>query len=138
METLAIDADTSDFSPHQVVAPDEARDAMGSDATEQDASSIDAARSKFLSAEVFDSGDVPSSDNLLQICIVFLCPVQSNASQLPCICRVCVCVCVCPQPCTGSSTGRGADPCAGPTRVGGGAYNLPSYMYMNLHIYLYV
>merc|ERR1719276_118142 len=67
VETHAIDADTSDFSPHQFIAPDEARDPMGSDDNEQDAASNDAARSKILSAEVFDSEDVPSPDNFLQI-----------------------------------------------------------------------
>jgi len=67
VETHAIDADTSDFSPHQFIAPDEARDAMGSDDNEQDAANNDAARSKILSAEVFDSEDVPSADNFLQI-----------------------------------------------------------------------
>merc|ERR1719160_678370 len=66
-ETHALDADTSDFSPHQFIAPDEARDPMGSDDNEQDAASNDAARSKILSAEVFDSEDVPSPDNFLQI-----------------------------------------------------------------------
>lgn len=54
VETRAIDADTSDFSPHQFIAPDEARDPMGSDDNEQDAASNDAARSKILSAEVCD------------------------------------------------------------------------------------
>merc|ERR1719146_434209 len=67
VETHAIDADTSDFSPHQFIAPDEARDPMGSDDNEQDAANNDAARSKILSAEVFDSEDVPSPDNFLQI-----------------------------------------------------------------------
>merc|ERR1719473_1119650 len=66
VETHAIDADTSDFSPHQFIAPDEARDPMGSDDNEQDAASNDAARSKILSAEVFDSEDVPSPDNFIQ------------------------------------------------------------------------
>ena len=54
VETHAIDADTSDFSPHQFIAPDKACDAMGSDDNEQDAANNDAARSKILSAEVFD------------------------------------------------------------------------------------
>merc|ERR1740115_338964 len=67
VETHAIDADTSDFSPHQFIAADEARDPMGSDDNEQDAANNDAARSKILSAEVFDSEDVPSPDNFLQI-----------------------------------------------------------------------
>merc|ERR1712048_799966 len=62
----AIDADTADFSPHQFIAPDEARDPMGSDDTEQDAAHNDAERSKILSREVFDSEDVPSQDNFLQ------------------------------------------------------------------------
>merc|ERR1719473_340894 len=66
VETHAIDADTSDFSPHQFIAPDEARDPMGSDDNEQDAANNDAARSKILSAEVFDSEDVPSPDNFIQ------------------------------------------------------------------------
>merc|ERR1740117_864859 len=67
VETHAIDADTSDFSPHQFIAADEARDPMGSDDNEQDAANNDAARSKILSAEVFDSEDVPSPDNFIQI-----------------------------------------------------------------------
>ena len=54
VKTHAIDADTSDFSPHQFIAPDKACDAMGSDDNEQDAANNDAARSKILSAEVFD------------------------------------------------------------------------------------
>ena len=55
VKTPAIDADTSDFSPHQFIAPDKACDAMGSDDNdEQDAANNDAARSKILSAEVFD------------------------------------------------------------------------------------
>merc|ERR1740138_1753573 len=58
LEAHAIDANTADFSPHQFIAPDEARDPMGSDDSEQDAASNDAARSKILSAEVFDSEDV--------------------------------------------------------------------------------
>merc|ERR1712048_929633 len=62
----AIDANTADFSPHQFIAPDEARDPMGSDDTEQDAAHNDAERSKILSHEVFDSEDVPSHDNFLQ------------------------------------------------------------------------
>merc|ERR1719503_473958 len=66
VETHAIDADTSDFSPHQFIVPDEARDPMGSDDSEQDAASNDAARSKILSSEVFDSEDVPSPDNFIQ------------------------------------------------------------------------
>ena len=37
VETHAIVADTPDFSPHQFIAPDEARGAMGSDDNEQDA-----------------------------------------------------------------------------------------------------
>ena len=49
VETHAIDADTSDFSPHQFIAPDKACDAMGSDDNEQDAANNDAARSKILS-----------------------------------------------------------------------------------------
>ena len=68
VKTHAIDADTSDFSPHQFIAPDKACDAMGSDDNdEQDAANNDAARSKILSAEVFDSEDVPSPDNFWQI-----------------------------------------------------------------------
>ena len=55
VKTHAIDADTSDFSPHQFIAPDKACDAMGSDDNdEQDAANNDAARSKILSAQVFD------------------------------------------------------------------------------------
>ena len=66
VETHAIDVDTSDFSPHQFIAPDEARDAMGSDDNEQNAASKDAARAKILSPEVFDSENVPSPDNFIQ------------------------------------------------------------------------
>ena len=66
VETHAIVADTSDFSPHQFIALDEARDPMGSDNNEQDAANNDTARSKILSAEVFDSEDVPSPDNFIQ------------------------------------------------------------------------
>ena len=36
METHAIDADTSDSSPHHYIAPDEGRDAMGSDDDDSD------------------------------------------------------------------------------------------------------
>ena len=55
VKTHAIDADTSDFSLHQLIAPDKACYAMGSDDNdEQDAANNDSARSKILSAEVFD------------------------------------------------------------------------------------
>ena len=54
VEAHSIDAGTSDFPPHQFIAPDEARDPMGSDDNEQDAASNDAARAKALSVEVFD------------------------------------------------------------------------------------
>ena len=64
--THAIDEDTSDFFSHQFIAPGEARDPMGSDDNEQDAASNDAARSKMLAADVFDSEDVPSPDNYIQ------------------------------------------------------------------------
>jgi len=67
LEAASEDADTSDYSVHQFIAKDEARDPMGSDDSEQDAAHNDAARSKILSAEVFDSEDVPSPDNFLQI-----------------------------------------------------------------------
>ena len=66
VETHAFVADTSDFSLHQFFAPDEARDPMVSDNIEQDAANNDTARSKMLSAEVFDSEDVPSPDNFIQ------------------------------------------------------------------------
>ena len=56
METHAIDADTSDLSPHQFITPD---DAMGSNDHELEAANNDAARSKMLSAEIFDNEDVP-------------------------------------------------------------------------------
>ena len=39
---------------------------MGSNDNEQDVANNDAARSKILSAEVFDSEDVPSPDNFIQ------------------------------------------------------------------------
>ena len=46
VETHAIDADTSDFSSHHFIAPDEARDAMGSDDedgdTDEDMPSLEA------------------------------------------------------------------------------------------------
>ena len=64
--THAMDEDTSHFSPHQSIAPDDARDPMGSDDSEQDVASNDAVRSKMLAADVFDSGDVPSPDNFIQ------------------------------------------------------------------------
>jgi len=45
---------------HQFIAPDKARDSMGSDDSEQDAAHNDSAmRSKILSAETFDSEDTP-------------------------------------------------------------------------------
>ena len=51
-----------DFSPHRFIASDEARDPMGSEDNEHDAASDDAARSKIIFAEVFDSKDVSSPD----------------------------------------------------------------------------
>ena len=66
LEAHAMDANTADYSIHQFIAPDEARDPMGSDDTEEDAAHNDAARSKILSRETFDSEDVPSPDNFLQ------------------------------------------------------------------------
>jgi len=66
LEAHAMDANTADYSIHQFIAPDEARDPMGSDDSEQDAAHNDAARSKLLSAETFDSEDTPSPDNFLQ------------------------------------------------------------------------
>jgi len=66
LEAHAMDANTADYSIHQFIAPDEARDPMGSDDSEQDAAHNDAARSKILSRETFDSEDVPSPDNFLQ------------------------------------------------------------------------
>ena len=41
-------------SPHQVIAPDEARDTMGCDDNQQDVASADAAKSNALSTEIFD------------------------------------------------------------------------------------
>ena len=61
--THAIDEDTSDFSPHQFIAPDEGRDPMGSDDNEQGVASNDVALSNILAADVFDSEDVPSPDS---------------------------------------------------------------------------
>ena len=75
-EIHAIDVATSEFSPHQFIAPDEARVAMGSDDTEQDAANIDVDRSKILAAVVFDSEDVPSPDNFLQIPLISTSPVN--------------------------------------------------------------
>merc|ERR1719460_2666521 len=66
LEAHAMDANTADYSIHQFIAPDEARDPMGSDDTEADAAHNDAARSKILSHETFDSEDTPSPDNFLQ------------------------------------------------------------------------
>ena len=65
-EAHASHADISDFSPYQSIAPDETRDAMDSDDSEQDAANHDAARSKVLPAQTFDSEDVPSKENFLQ------------------------------------------------------------------------
>ena len=50
---VCIDADTSDFSP-RISSSRQTRHAMGSDDNEQDAANSDAARSKILSAEVFN------------------------------------------------------------------------------------
>merc|ERR550537_1369808 len=66
LEAHAMDANTADYSIHQFIAPDEARDPMGSDDSEQDAAHNDAMRSKILSAETFDSEDTPSPDNFIQ------------------------------------------------------------------------
>jgi len=61
LEAHAMDATLRTMYPiHQFIAPDEARDSMGSDDSEQDAAHNDAAmRSKILSAETFDSEDTP-------------------------------------------------------------------------------
>jgi len=67
LEAASEDADTSDYSVHQFIAKDEARDPMGSDDSEADAAENDAERSKILSTEdTFDSEDEPSPDNFLQ------------------------------------------------------------------------
>lgn len=65
-ETHAINVDTPNVSSHQFIAPDETCDPKGSDDTEQNAASNDAAKSKILSAEIFDSEDVLSPDNFPQ------------------------------------------------------------------------
>merc|ERR1712194_968579 len=67
LEAASEDADTSDYSVHQFIAKDEARDPMGSDDNEADAAQNDAERSQILSSEdTFDSEDEPSADNFLQ------------------------------------------------------------------------
>ena len=58
-----LDAKTADYSIHQFIAPDEARDPMGSDDSEQDAAHNGAMRSKVLFAETCDT---PSPDNFIQ------------------------------------------------------------------------
>merc|ERR1712194_711233 len=67
LEAASEDADTSDYSVHQFIAKDEARDPMGSDDNEADAAQNDSERSQILSSEdPFDSEDEPSTDNFLQ------------------------------------------------------------------------
>jgi len=67
LEASAEDEDGSDYSVHQFIAKDEARDPMGSDDSEADAAKNDADRSRILSSEeTFDSEDEPSPDNFLQ------------------------------------------------------------------------
>merc|ERR1719444_613769 len=67
IEAAAEDEDGSDYSVHQFIAKDEARDPMGSDDSEADAAKNDADRSRILSSEeTFDSEDEPSPDNFLQ------------------------------------------------------------------------
>lgn len=79
VETHALDVDTSDFSPHQFIAPDAGNDIARSkifsaevfdtekspspDNFIQKRASNDVAKPKILSAKVFDSKDVPSPDN---------------------------------------------------------------------------
>jgi hypothetical protein len=55
-----MDANTADYSIHQFIAPDKAGDLMGGDDSEQDAVQNNAMRSKILSAETFNSKDIPS------------------------------------------------------------------------------
>ena len=56
LEAASEDADTSDYSVHQFIAKDEARDPMGSDDSEADAAQNDADRSKILSTQdTFDT-----------------------------------------------------------------------------------
>lgn len=66
VESASGSADTSDYSVHQFIAKDEARDPMGSDDREDDAAKNEADRSKILSEDTFDSEDEPSPDNFLQ------------------------------------------------------------------------
>ena len=60
VDTHAIDADTSNFSPDDFAAPG------GSDDYLLDAANNDAAKFEILTAEVFDTEDVPSPDNFIQ------------------------------------------------------------------------
>jgi len=65
-ENAAGETDNTDYSVHQFLVNDEARDPMGSDDNEEDAAQNDAARSKIMSKETFDSEDEPADDNFLQ------------------------------------------------------------------------
>lgn len=65
-ESAAGETDNTDYSVHQFLVKDEARDPMGSDDNEEDASQNDAERSKILSKETFDSEDEPADDSFLQ------------------------------------------------------------------------
>jgi len=67
MESSAGETDDTDYSVHQFLAKDEARDPMGSDDVEEDAAQNDADRSRILSKETFDSEDTPADDSFLQI-----------------------------------------------------------------------
>merc|ERR1719240_2208936 len=67
VEAHAGEEDGSDYSIHQFIAKDEARDPEGSDDSEADAASMDAQRSAIEAREApFDSEDEPSPDNFLQ------------------------------------------------------------------------
>jgi hypothetical protein len=67
VEAHSGEEDGSDYSIHQFIAKDEARDPEGSDDTEADAASMDAQRSAIEAREApFDSEDEPSPDNFLQ------------------------------------------------------------------------
>ena len=67
LEAASDDADTSDYSAHQIFAKVEARDPMGSDDSEADAAQNGADRSKIMSTQdTFDTEDEPSPDNFFQ------------------------------------------------------------------------
>ena len=66
LEAHAMGANIADYSIHQFIAPDQARDPMRSDDSEQDAAHNDAMRSKISSAETVGSEDTPPPDKFIQ------------------------------------------------------------------------